>query len=111
MFADFGAFEFESPFAIFLIFMASLLIPLVFLNLLIALISEAFAIVADGIIRSDYAALTDIILELEEFMFWNVGNRKMTHLVVAQHTNFASSYNEGRNNKMANKIKMHLDKS
>jgi hypothetical protein len=110
MFGDFSTFEFNSPFAVILIVLATLLVPLVFLNLLIALVSEAFALVADRIIRTDYAALTEIILDLEEFMFWNRHIKKMNHLVVAKHTDLKDAINEGRNNKMANKITGHLDK-
>jgi hypothetical protein len=86
MFADFDAFENRDVFTILLLLFATILVPLVFLNLLIALISEAFATVVENLIRSDYSELTDIILELEEFMFWNINDNGATHLVVAQHS-------------------------
>ena len=110
MFGDFGTFKFDSPFAVILIVLATLLVPLVFLNLLIALVSEAFAIVADEIIRTDYAALSDIILELEEFMFWNLGVKKLKHLVVAKHTDLKETMQEGRSTRMVKKLITHLDK-
>jgi mannitol-specific phosphotransferase system IIBC component len=84
MFADFESFENRDVFTVLMLLFATILVPLVFLNLLIALISEAFSNVVENITRSDYAELTDIILELEEFMFWNKGNNKTTHLIVAQ---------------------------
>ena len=55
--------------------------------------------------------MCDIILELEEFMFWNKDNKKMTHLVVAEQDTNQSAQWEGRTNKMANKVNMHLDKA
>ena len=93
-----------------LLLFATLLVPLVFLNLLIALISEAFAIVNENLLRSDYAELVDIILELEEFMFWNAGQEaKCTHLVVAQHANHTKPAYTSRSTKMAQKVKVDLD--
>jgi hypothetical protein len=83
MFADFGEFTNRDFFTVILLLFATILVPLVFLNLLIALISDAHAILSENLVRSDYAELTDIILELEEFMFWNSDQVKATHLIVA----------------------------
>jgi hypothetical protein len=63
---------------------ASLLVPLLMLNLLIAIISEAHAEVVENKVRQDYAELCNICLELEGFMFWNRGSELMKHLVVAE---------------------------
>jgi hypothetical protein len=110
MFADFGAFENRDFFTVALLILATILVPLVFLNLLIALISDAFAVVSENLVRSDFAELTDIILELEEFMFWNADKNKATHLVVAQQSFDNKVEWAGRGNKVANKVKNDLDK-
>jgi uncharacterized membrane protein len=93
-----------------LLLFATLLVPLVFLNLLIALISEAFAIVNENLLRSDYSELTDIILELEEFMFWNMDKNNSTHLVVAKQQNNSAVNWSGRSNLVAQKVKGELDR-
>lgn len=64
---------------------------------------------AESITRSDYAELTDIILELEEFMFWNSGNKDMTHLVVATHTDNSVRKWEGRSHNMAKKVNAEME--
>jgi hypothetical protein len=84
MFGDFSNFPNRDAFSLILLLLATLIVPLVFLNLLIALISDAFAVVNENLIRSDYSELTDIILELEEFMFWNSSKSTSAHLVVAK---------------------------
>jgi hypothetical protein len=87
MFADFDSFENKDIFTILMLLFATILVPLVFLNILIALISEAFANVVENIQRSDYLELTDIIFELEGFMIWNRSENRASHLVVAQNSN------------------------
>ena len=44
------------------------------MNLLIAIISDAFTQVNEELQQKDNAALNDIILELETYMIWNRKN-------------------------------------
>lgn len=53
MFADFDSFMNRDLFTILMLLFATILVPLVFLNLLIALISDAFANVMETLVRSD----------------------------------------------------------
>jgi hypothetical protein len=110
MFGDFANFKNRDAFSLTLLLLATLIVPLVFLNLLIALISEAFAIVSENLIRSDYSELTDIILELEEFMFWNKRKASSSHLLVAKTEANQAIVWTGRSNKVTQKVKGELDK-
>jgi hypothetical protein len=86
MYGEFYDFESESGSTTeyLLLLAASLLVPLLMLNLLIAIISEAHAEVVENKVRQDYAEICNICLELEGFMFWNRRNEHISHLVVAE---------------------------
>ena len=62
----------------FLLF--TLLIPLVFFNLLIAIISDTFDRVYSNKTSSDYREKASLILEVENMLFWRRSLRRMQYL-------------------------------
>jgi uncharacterized paraquat-inducible protein A len=71
MFGDFDGIEHDTIGEAGILFLASILVPLLMLNLLIAIISEAHAEVVENKIKGDYAKKCTIILELEAYVVWN----------------------------------------
>jgi hypothetical protein len=56
-----------------LFIIASTILPLVMLNMLIAIMSDTYARVMADIVPSDFAELNDMILEQEEVLLWRRG--------------------------------------
>ena len=57
-----------------LFIVASIFMPLIMLNLLIAIMSDTFARVNSTMVEADGKELNDLILEQENLMVWNKGN-------------------------------------
>ncbi|CDW81032.1 (myosin heavy-chain) kinase [Stylonychia lemnae] len=55
----------------FLFIIGSVLIPLIMLNMLVAIMSDTYARVMSDILPSDFHELNQMILEQEEIQFWN----------------------------------------
>ena len=55
----------------FLFLIASTLMPLVMLNMLVAIMSDTYARVMADIVPTDYFELNQMILEQEEIQVWN----------------------------------------
>ena len=58
-------------------FVFTLLIPLVFFNLLIAIISDTFDRVYANKVASDYREKASLILEVESILLWRRRGKKM----------------------------------
>jgi hypothetical protein len=109
MYGDFGGLETNTAFDYGLLIIATILVPLLMLNLLIAIISEAYAELAENKIRQDNAQLCSIILELEAFMFWNRKETTMEHLVVAENVIPTMSQSEGQTRGVVKQLSKVLD--
>jgi WD40 repeat protein len=55
---------------IFVFFMASLLNPIIMLNLLIAIMGDTYDRIQEDMVVADYREMTELILEAEYFVFW-----------------------------------------
>lgn len=55
---------------IFVFFLASLLNPIVMLNLLIAIMGDTYDRIQEDMVVADYREMTELILEAEYFVFW-----------------------------------------
>jgi hypothetical protein len=80
MYGDFQADDYSATnWVLFLI--ASTLLPLVMLNMLIAIMSDTYGRVMADIVPSDFYELNKMILEQEEVMLWNreKGTRSFLH--------------------------------
>ena len=64
---------------------ATIFLPLMLLNLLIAIISDTFDRVYSNRIASDYKELANLILEQENLMFWNRKERGLKYLHVIKY--------------------------
>ena len=64
---------------------ATILLPLMLLNLLIAIISDTFDRVYSNRIASDYKEIANLILEQENLMFWNRKKRGLKYLHVIKY--------------------------
>ena len=67
--------------AVWIVFLgATVLLPLLMLNLLIAIISDTFERVYSNRVASDYKEKAAIVLEFENLMFWNRDRVDMAYL-------------------------------
>ena len=71
IYGDFNEVDNYGPVAWVFFIMATVLVPLVMMNLLIAIISDTFERVYSSKTASDYKEKTALILEVENLMFWN----------------------------------------
>ena len=53
---------------------SSIFIPLIMLNLLIAIMGDTYERVIDGMIEADGKELNSLILEQEQLLFWSIKN-------------------------------------
>ena len=93
-----------------LYFLVTCMIPLVMLNLLIAVISETHSRVMEDQEKSDNLELNQIILELETILkvFNPIGNK--SYLIFAEYADdFGSSKWRGRVQATTKKVKNELD--
>jgi hypothetical protein len=94
-FGDFGATENfkneEGPvkmtFNWFLYFYLLIIIFLVLMNLLIAVISDTFAKTMEKIKQASNSQMSDVLLELETFIFWNREKKEEGYCVFAEYVN------------------------
>jgi len=105
LFGDFGELPINTVFEWTLFVTASLFIPLVMLNLLVAIISEAHAGVVENQNKNDYAQLNSIVLELERLLIWkrNSGAER-DFMIIAEYENGSQNSWEGRTAATANKV-------
>lgn len=104
LFGDFGDLPLNNFFEWTLFLAASLFIPLVMLNLLIAVISEAHAGVVENQEKGDYAQLNTIILELERLLVWKVDSGHRDFLITAEYENGSQAGYAGKSAATANKV-------
>lgn len=84
MFGEFGEIELK-PFDMIEFIMVTTIVPLVLLNLLVAIVSEAYTTVQEDIDKIDNAQLNSMILEIETYMVWNKHIDDLQYLVYAQY--------------------------
>ena len=81
---DLGEFDTDNLLTLdwFFFFLATVINPLIMLNLLISIMGDTFARVQEGIEVADRKELTEMILEVEYLMFWkrNSNNKEYLHL-------------------------------
>ena len=65
--------------------------PLVMLNMIIAIMSDTYERVTTGMDVADGKELNSLILEQESLMFWAKDDKQSTHLHWAQQTEEAGS--------------------
>lgn len=93
-----------------LYFLVTCMIPLVMLNLLIAVISETHSRVMEDQEKSDNLELNQIILELETILKFFKPNAKKRYLIFAEYADdFGSSKWRGRVQATTKKVKNELD--
>jgi hypothetical protein len=63
-----------------LFILATIVIPLIMLNLLIAIMSDTYERVTTGMVEADGKELNSLILEQESIMFWNKNVDEKSHL-------------------------------
>jgi hypothetical protein len=66
--------------------LSSIFMPLVMLNLLIAIMSDTFERVNNSMVEADGKELNSMILEQENMLFWNRSANERTHLHWAHYT-------------------------
>ena len=93
-----------------LYFFVTVMIPLVMLNLLIAVISETHSRVMEHQEKSDNLELNQIILELETFLKVTSPDGNKSYLVIAEYSDdFGANKWKGRVQATTNKVKNDLD--
>jgi hypothetical protein len=69
----------------FLYFYLLIIITLVMMNLLIAVISDTFARTMSKIAQASNSQMSDVLLELETFIFWNRDKKEEGYCVFAEY--------------------------
>jgi WD40 repeat protein len=75
-------FDMDSIENILVFFMASLLNPIIMLNLLIAIMGDTYDRVQEDQIVADYREMTELILEAEYLAFWSKNNKAMFKYII-----------------------------
>ena len=79
MYGDFSVDEYNT--ALWILFaIASIGMPLIMLNMLIAIMSDTYERVTTGMVEADGKELNALILEQEQIMFWNRNIEAKDHL-------------------------------
>ena len=73
---------------------ATVLLPLLMMNLLIAIISDTFARVHLNRIESDYKEKALLLRELENMMFWNRNKSNLKFLHIIRYKGFTEKSTE-----------------
>jgi len=96
MYGDYAFFSDDSILSTILFFFWTMLFVLVMMNLLIAIIGNAYSDLSATKEKEDYYALNKIIIELEYFMTYNRTNMQRHHLIYAEyeHGDDLSSYKD-----------------
>jgi len=79
MYGDFSVDDYSTSMWI-LFCIASIFMPLVMLNLLIAIMSDTYERVTNGMVEADGKELNALIIEQEQIMFWNRDKKESSHM-------------------------------
>ena len=75
-------FDLNSFESVLVFFLASLLNPIIMLNLLIAIMGDTYDKVQEDQIVADYREMTELILEAEYLVFWNKKNLTLFNYII-----------------------------
>ena len=93
---------------------ATIFLPLMLLNLLIAIVSDTFDRVYSNRVSSDYKELASLILEQEYLMFWNRSKaaREYLHIIKYKGVDILEGDEwDGRMNMLRKEITKRFDQS
>ena len=108
---DFDA-DYHNVFDWIIFFLATMLNPLIMLNLLISIMGDTYGVVQESSIIANFQELTEMIIEIEKLMFWK---KRLNHKHFLQQCDFVT-HDEGGSEKNLEKMRglkmqlMHVEK-
>jgi hypothetical protein len=103
-FDDFNTDDFDK-FDLSLFLLLTFAMPLLLLNLLVAILSDAHKNVIDSLEETENAQTNSIILELETYMFWNRDKSNPRHLIFAEYDQITDPNTQNSHHEiLANKL-------
>ena len=94
IFGSFGEYELDTTLKIILFMVTSIIMPLLMMNLLIAILGKTYVDVKDKWAENTYFQKVSIIYDLELVMFWNYNDKSQPfHLLYAKNLNVEEESN------------------